>query len=180
LKQSSATASLTRGFTLIEVMAALIIVSLGMFAVIQAVSQTANNTSYLRDKSVAHWVAMNHITELRLAPNPPAVGETTGEVEMAGSRWRWSARIVQTDVKSMRRIDVGVAPVTEKKDLNDNFDEQNFYETITGFYSEKIAQPGTVLAQFHMPPVVTPTPGQPNQPTPNPPPKAPPPGDSAL
>ena len=183
MKQFSTTASSIRGFTLIEVMAALIIVSLGMFAVIQAVSQTANNTSYLRDKSVAHWVAMNHITDLRLAPKPPAVGETSGEVEMAGTRWRWSTRIVQTDVPSMRRIDVGVAPVTDKKDLNDNFDEQNFYETITGFYSEKIAQPGAVQAQFHTPPVVTPTagqPNQPNQPTPITPPKAPAPGDSAL
>lgn len=173
MKKSSTTASSTRGFTLIEVMAALIIVSLGMFAVIQAVSQTASNTSYLRDKSVAHWVAMNRITDLRLAPKPPAVGETNGEVEMAGSRWRWSSRVVQTDVPSMRRIDVGVAPVTESKDLNDNFDEQNFYETITGFYSEKIAQPGAVQAQFHTPPVVTPTAGQPNQPTPVTPQKTP-------
>src|SRR5262245_49069037 len=72
-----------RGFTLIEVMAALVIVSLGMLAVIQAVSETANNGAYLRDKSVAHWVAMNRITELRLAAQPPTVGESSGEVEMA-------------------------------------------------------------------------------------------------
>ena len=42
------------GFTLIEVLAALIIVSLGMLGVIEAVSQTASNGAYLRDKTIAH------------------------------------------------------------------------------------------------------------------------------
>ena len=62
------------GFTLIEVMAALVIVSLGMLAVIQAVSETANNSVYLRQKSIAHWVAMNRVTEMRLAPQSPPTG----------------------------------------------------------------------------------------------------------
>ncbi|HTE41188.1 MAG TPA: type II secretion system minor pseudopilin GspI, partial [Steroidobacteraceae bacterium] len=74
------------GFTLIEVMAALIIVSLGMLAVIQAVSQTANNTAYLREKTIAHWVAMNRLTEFRLTQQSPPIGESSGEVEMAGRR----------------------------------------------------------------------------------------------
>ena len=47
-----------RGFTLIEVMVALVVIALGMLGVIQAVSQTASNTGYLRDKTVAHWVYM--------------------------------------------------------------------------------------------------------------------------
>jgi len=43
----------TRGFTLIEVLAALVIVGLGMLAVIQAVSQTASNSTYLRENDRA-------------------------------------------------------------------------------------------------------------------------------
>jgi general secretion pathway protein I len=152
------------GFTLIEVMAALIVVSLGMMAVIQAVSQAANNAAYLRDKSVAHWVAMNRVTELRLAAQPPSTGESSGEVEMAGKRWRWSSEVTTTNVKSMRRIDVSVAPLI---DTNTSLDEQHHYATITGFYGEKIAQPGTVRALFDEPPPV----GQPNpQGQPQPPP----------
>ena len=54
------------GFTLIEVLVALIVVGLGMLAVIQTVSQTANNTSYIRDKTIAHWIAMNQLTKVRL------------------------------------------------------------------------------------------------------------------
>lgn len=144
-----------RGFTLIEVMAALIIVSLGMMAVITAVSQTASNSAYLREKSVAHWVAMNRVTEMRLAPQAPATGESSGEVEMAGTRWRWSAQVTQTQIPSMRRIDVGVAPLGDGKTAA----EQNQYASITGFYGDKIAQPGVVIAQFDAPPA--PSGGQP-------------------
>src|ERR1044071_3540973 len=72
------------GFTLVEVLAALVIVSLGLLGVIQAVSQTASSGAYLRDKTIAHWVAMNRLTEVRLEPQQPGIGKTTDEVEMAG------------------------------------------------------------------------------------------------
>ncbi len=57
-----------RGFTLIEVLAALVIVALGMIAAIQAVTQSARNGTYLRDKTLAHWIGMNVLTERRLQP----------------------------------------------------------------------------------------------------------------
>ena len=60
-----------RGFTLIEVMVALVVIALGMLGVIQAVSQTASNSGYLRDKTIAHWVAMNRLTEVRLQKAAP-------------------------------------------------------------------------------------------------------------
>ena len=61
----------TRGFTLIEVLAALVIIGLGMLGVIQAVIQAANNGTYLREKTLAHWIAMNLVTERRLMTSPP-------------------------------------------------------------------------------------------------------------
>ncbi|MCK7583534.1 MAG: type II secretion system minor pseudopilin GspI [Chromatiales bacterium] len=54
------------GFTLIEVLAALVIVALGMLGVIQAVTQTARNGTYLREKTLAHWIA--HERDHRAAP----------------------------------------------------------------------------------------------------------------
>lgn len=133
------------GFTLIEVMAALVIVSLGMLAVIQAVSSTASNTAYLREKTVAHWVAMNQLTDARLGAQSPPIGKRSGEVEMGNIRWRWTVAVSATDVPSMKRIDVDVSPAEG--------DEDNRYASLTGFYGDKIAQPGSVLAQFEAPPV---------------------------
>ena len=68
----------SRGFTLIEVVVALIVVSLGMLAVIETVGSTARNSSYLRDKTIAHWVAMNKLTEVRLLPNAPGIADPGG------------------------------------------------------------------------------------------------------
>ncbi|HWK73519.1 MAG TPA: type II secretion system minor pseudopilin GspI [Povalibacter sp.] len=126
-----------QGFTLIEVLAALIIVSLGMLGVIEAVSQTASNGSYLRDKTLAHWVAMNQLTKTRLEPQMPKVDETSDEIEMADRRWRWTMKVTQTPLESVRRIDVSVR-------LADG-NEKSSLASITGFYGTAIAQPGTTL-----------------------------------
>lgn len=138
------------GFTLIEVLAALIIVSLGMLGVIQAISQTASNSTYLRDKTLAHWIAMNRITEIRLAPTPPEVDDSSDEMDYAGRRWRWTMNVSQTPVESMRRIDVRVALA--------GTDERYSLAMVTGFYGAAIAPAGSTLVLWDA------TPGSPSDP----------------
>src|ERR1044072_4456314 len=79
-------------FTWLEVLAALVIVALGMLGVIEAVSQTARNSSYVRDKTIAHWIAMNQLTLARLTPQAPKVDKSSDEVEMGNRRWRWTMK----------------------------------------------------------------------------------------
>jgi general secretion pathway protein I len=126
-----------RGFTLIEVLAALIIVSLGMMAVIQAVSQTASNSTYLHDKTIAHWVAMNRLTEARLDPSAPKVDESSDDVEMASREWTWTMNVTQTPVETMRRIDITVRP--------SEAEEGTSMAAVTGFYGSAIAPPGKAM-----------------------------------
>jgi len=128
------------GFTLIEVLAALVIVSLGMLGVIQAVGQTASNTSYLREKTLAHWVAMNRLTEARLQPAPPKVDTSSDEIEMGGRRWRWTMEVTQTPVESIRRIDISVRPAEA--------DKNSSLATITGFYGTAIAPAGSTVIRW--------------------------------
>jgi len=123
-----------RGFTLIEVLAALVIVALGMLGVIQAVTQSARNGTYLREKTLAHWIAMNVITENRLLATPPEVAETSDEVDFAGERWRWTMTVTQTEVQSLRRMDVSVRPA-EKPD-------GEALITVTGFYGTAVGAAG--------------------------------------
>jgi general secretion pathway protein I len=122
------------GFTLIEVLAALVIVALGMLGVIEAVTQNARNGSYLREKTLAHWIAMNVITERRLQPSPPDIAETSDEIEYAGERWRWTLRVSETPVESMRRMDVFVRPADAPED--------EALATLTGFYGSAIGAAG--------------------------------------
>src|SRR5690606_11789375 len=55
-----------RGFTLLEVMVAMAIVSIGLIAVFNAIIQMAHSTSTLRERALADWIAMNQISEIRL------------------------------------------------------------------------------------------------------------------
>jgi general secretion pathway protein I len=97
-----------RGFTLIEVVVALAIVALGMFAVFKAIGDTTSNIGYLRDRSLAGWIADNRITEIRLSGEYPSVDKTEGDVDYAGRRWHWIATVSQTQVDGLRRIDMQV------------------------------------------------------------------------
>jgi general secretion pathway protein I len=129
-----------RGFTLIEVVVALIVVSLGMLAVIETVGGTARNSSYLRDKTIAHWVAMNKLTEVRVLPNAPAVDKTSDKVEMAGRDWRWTMEVKQTPVESIRRIDISVRPAEAP--------EKSSMASVSGFYGTAVAPAGTTVVMW--------------------------------
>jgi general secretion pathway protein I len=122
------------GFTLIEVLAALVIVALGMLGVIEAVSQQARNGTYLREKTMAHWIAMNVVTEQRLQPAPPPVADSSDDVDFAGQRWHWSMRVTQTQVQSLRRMDVSVRPADARDDV--------VLASVTGFYGSAVGPAG--------------------------------------
>jgi general secretion pathway protein I len=129
-----------RGFTLIEVVVALIVVSLGMLAVIETVGGAARNSGYLREKTVAHWVAMNKLTEVRLLPNAPAVDKSSDDVKMGGREWRWTMEVKQTPVESIRRIEISVRPKEAP--------EKSSMASITGFYGTAVAPAGTATIQW--------------------------------
>ena len=97
-----------RGFTLIEVLVALAIASIGLASVLAVVTNSARNSVYLRDRIFASWIAQNHITELRLGTTMPSVDKTNGDLDFAGQKWKWEQTVTQTDVAGMRRIDVAV------------------------------------------------------------------------
>jgi general secretion pathway protein I len=128
------------GFTLIEVLAALVIVGLGMLGVIQAVIQSANHGTYLREKTLAHWIAMNLLTERRLMTSPPDVGTSSDVIEFAGQRWRWTVKVSETAVESMRRFDVSVGFADAP--------ENSHLATAIGFYGTAIAPAGTSVVAW--------------------------------
>jgi general secretion pathway protein I len=125
---------------LIEVLAALVIVAFGMLAAIDAVNQSARNGTYLRDKTLAHWIALNVVTERRLVESPPDVAESEGKVDYAGEQWRWSMKVTQTQVESMRRMDVSVR--------KESAPEGSSLATVSGFYGSAIGAAGGGTVQW--------------------------------
>jgi type II secretion system protein I len=83
------------GFTLIEVMVALVIVAFGMGAVLAALSSAAGNITALHDKTLAQWVALNQVADTRLNLQLPTTGASEGDVKAFGnSNWHWRQDIV--------------------------------------------------------------------------------------
>lgn len=106
-----------RGFTLLEVMVALAIVTLGLMAVFNGIIQISDQSTHLRERAFAHWVAMNEITRLRVAGAMPDVSEFDGDVEFANASYRWAATVSETGVEDLRRIDLTVSYVDTPDDV---------------------------------------------------------------
>jgi general secretion pathway protein I len=95
-----------RGFTLLEVLIALAIVAMSVGALLGTVTSSASNVIYLKEKTLAEWVALNRLTELRIDQNMPDKGKRSGNSVMGGSRWVWEEEVIELPVKGLFRIDV--------------------------------------------------------------------------
>jgi general secretion pathway protein I len=126
-----------RGFTLIEVLVALAIVAIGMAAVLEALTSSANTAVYLQDKTLAEWVALNRIETVRLSGTVPTPGTSDDNIDYAGRSWEWQQKVTSLPrVPGMVQIDVDVRPADSKAS-----DERGWYASATGFMSNAIAPP---------------------------------------
>ncbi|MDR2877036.1 MAG: type II secretion system minor pseudopilin GspI, partial [Chromatiales bacterium] len=97
------------GFTLIEILVALAIVAIALGAVVAESSHYIASMVRMQDRTIAHWVAMDRITEQQLLGTWPGPNESNGSVHLAGRDWHWSMRIIATPDDSIRRVDVDVS-----------------------------------------------------------------------
>ena len=108
-----------KGFTLVEVMVALTVVAVTLPALLFLLSQQVDGTAYLRDRSVAQWVAADRVAEVRLAvakQQRASEGVIAGESERAGRTWYWRSEIQETPVPGFMRLTV---TVTSEEDEGD-------------------------------------------------------------
>lgn len=117
-----------QGFTLIEVMVALVIVALSLGAVAASLSQMADAGFSMQQRTYASWIAQNKIAEMRLANVVPEVKETEGEVMFAGAEWRWTATVSETGVENLFRVEVAVALAANDENIRQ----------VTGFIGEPV------------------------------------------
>ena len=117
------------GFTILEVMVALVIIALALTAVGTKMSQMIDTANAMRDRTYASWIAQNRITEIRLAGQIPDVTTTTGEVNFAGVEWEWRAEVFETGIENLRRVEVAVSLLGADEPVR----------TVTGFVGEPVA-----------------------------------------
>lgn len=102
-----------RGFTLLEVMIALVIVSLGMMAVNIQLNRYVVSAAYIQEKTLASWIASNQLTLMSITPQWPSIGTTQGEEEFAQRLWLWQAEVSETPIDNLRRVDITVSLVDD-------------------------------------------------------------------
>ena len=104
--------SKSRGFTLVEIMIALAIFAIVSAALIRNASMTVHQTSLVRDRTLAWWVAENHLNEMRFLPRDddafPSIGSDRISVRMARRDWELLVQVTQTENINMRRIEISV------------------------------------------------------------------------
>ncbi len=106
----------TSGFTLLEVIVALAILSIVLAAAVKGVGSYASNVTYLRDRTLAHWVAMNQVAVNQLIANWPPIGSNEGVAIQGGVSWYWRTVVSPTIDPDLRRLDVAVRPHKEGGD----------------------------------------------------------------
>jgi general secretion pathway protein I len=99
------------GFTLLEVVVALAVVTLGIIAAFNLIVQISTGSLQMKERTIAGWIASNEITRLRLSGEFPEVSQFDGDVEFAGETYRWRATVSETGVEELRRIDMDVSYV---------------------------------------------------------------------
>jgi general secretion pathway protein I len=106
----SLTLTKNNGFTLIEVLLALLICAISLTAIIQASSSTVQNTERLRDLTYAHWVAFNGIELIQLglvkfSANGQPINQVT---KLLGRKWYWQAQLTNSNYPKVKKIIVRV------------------------------------------------------------------------
>jgi general secretion pathway protein I len=103
----------SKGFTLVEVLVALSLLSIGVVAMLKVQGESAATAGAVRARVVAEIVAENRLVEALITPDMSEIGASAGEVAMAGITWRWRQEIAATANRDVQRIDVTVAQAPE-------------------------------------------------------------------
>jgi len=98
----------SRGFTLLEVMIALAIIAIALGALISTSGSQASSAAYLKQKTLAQWVALNEITRLQVSNTWPDLGDDKDSVEMANIEWFWTRTVKATEDKNARQVEYRV------------------------------------------------------------------------
>jgi general secretion pathway protein I len=98
----------TQGFTLLEVLVALVIVGTALGASLRAVGSLTQNSSGLRSAMMATWSAENRLTQIRLSADWPPVGNRSFACPQAELQLLCNEHVLPTPNPYFRRVEVSV------------------------------------------------------------------------
>ena len=85
--------NLNKGFSLLEVAIALLILSTSVIAIYQVISTSTISTFELEDRHIAREIGNNRVALINTIDIPQGTGTREGSVDMAGVEWEWREEI---------------------------------------------------------------------------------------
>jgi general secretion pathway protein I len=96
------------GFTLLEVLVALVVVGTALGASLRAVGSLTQNSSALRSAMMATWSAENRLAQIRLAREWPALGQRSFDCPQSELKLICEEQVFPTPNPLFRRVEVSV------------------------------------------------------------------------
>src|SRR3990167_6510384 len=97
------------GFTLLEVLLALAIISIAFVALFNSILQSTHIAQKLKTKTMKHWVALEgvHMIQLGLLTVPVGVVSSQKTV-LFNQNWYWRAQLSPTPINRVEKITITV------------------------------------------------------------------------
>ena len=110
-----------RGFTLIEILIALIVLAVSGLALSSAIGNVAFQTWALERRTAAHWVAENHLARAQLARldnrAPLEAGRHSETVVLSRRRWRVRQTVAETSHPLFWRVEIEVSELVDNQEV---------------------------------------------------------------
>ena len=113
------------GFTLLEVLVALVIVGTALGASLRAVGSLTQNSSDLRASMMATWSAENRLAQIRLAREWPPLGQHKFDCPQDNLQLVCEENVYATPNPYFRRVEVSVFISQNTGDTRNTGDGQN-------------------------------------------------------
>jgi general secretion pathway protein I len=116
-----------RGFTLIEILVALIIFAVLSVTLLVRLGENIRNEQSLESKTLAGIVAENTLAQMRIKEDWSAVRSRTDTVNMIGQNWNIKTTVTDTKNENLRQVVVQVGPD------NGNSSDEVFVYSLTSY-----------------------------------------------
>jgi general secretion pathway protein I len=97
-----------RGFTLLEVLVALLIVGIGLGGSLRAVGNASKNSTSLRATLLATWSAENRLVEIRLGREFPPIGQRSFDCPQGDLHLVCDEEVLSTPNPNFHKVEVSV------------------------------------------------------------------------
>ncbi len=109
MRRTASQRSKQQGFSLVETVAALGILSLAAVPLMQLSSEAVQNTGRLESRLLARTTAENVLARTMADPDPLDLGQTAGTETQLGRTYDWTLIVYPTEQPTLMRLEVRVA-----------------------------------------------------------------------